>query len=278
LIMRIKGYVLAAVLALVAAGAGADSWYNPPGGTATTVNPTDQILINQGGVSRVAPVSAAGVSPTHFNAYSTQQALKRAAALAAHANYSTAIADELAGKLPATSSNLASLSGDFTGAGKVIKGDGSLLTGVSGGVQLTGNQTAHGAKTFAFTNSTTAVTISGAVATPATTNGFATPGAQITRQTVSGADVQSGAALQVTTPSYSRNSVGTANDNKTNQVAIVANASAMDSQASASVVAINAIGESLYTGSGTRRSTRFKQTWRHTGRRDSSETQTSRMR
>lgn len=66
--------------------------------------------------------------------------------------------------------------------------------------------------------------------------------------TEAGVDVQSGATAVFRMNSLSTNSSGT-DFNKTNQVAVVANATAQSSTASASVEAFNAIAESLYTGS-----------------------------
>jgi hypothetical protein len=77
--------------------------------------------------------------------------------------------------------------------------------------------------------------------------GFGHYAAAFDAYTKAGIDVQSGATVIARMNSYSRNSAG-ADFNKTNQVAIVANASALDPAASASVTAINAIAESLYTG------------------------------
>jgi hypothetical protein len=66
--------------------------------------------------------------------------------------------------------------------------------------------------------------------------------------TLTGVDVQSGAAGIFRMNSYSTNSLNSS-FNKTNQVALVANASALSTSASASVEAFNAIAASLYTGS-----------------------------
>mgnify|MGYP000904022237 CR=1 FL=1 len=87
--------------------------------------------------------------------------------------------------------------------------------------------------------------------TPQSGAGFAHYGSRIDYHTKPSTDVQSSVGLAVIMQSKSTNTGGTATDNNTNQVAAVFNATAMDTASSASVTAVNVIGESLYTGAGT---------------------------
>lgn len=83
--------------------------------------------------------------------------------------------------------------------------------------------------------------------TPTVGAGYAAYGSRYDAYTKPGVDVSSTVTAMFAMQSYSTNSVGN-NFNATNQVALVANSSAMDANASASVEAINAIAVSAYTG------------------------------
>lgn len=85
------------------------------------------------------------------------------------------------------------------------------------------------------------------VGTPATVVQYNHHAAAFDTFTKKGVEVQSGTTAVFRMNSYSANNSGT-NFNKTNQVAIIANASALDTDASASVEAVNGIAASLYTG------------------------------
>jgi len=83
--------------------------------------------------------------------------------------------------------------------------------------------------------------------TPSAGPGYAAYGARFDGYTKPGVDAASSVAGLFAMQSYSTNSSGT-NFNNTNQVALVANSSALDSASSASIEAFNAIAFSAYTG------------------------------
>lgn len=84
--------------------------------------------------------------------------------------------------------------------------------------------------------------------TPQTGPGFAAYGHRTDIYTKAGVDVASSVGFASVVNALSTNSGGSATNNNTNQVAILANASAQSTTASAPVTAINAIAASAHTG------------------------------